>query len=401
MLGDGTRVYTYDQINRLRSSTAGSTVSTLAYEGLGRLGELVGTQGARYLYDGNEISGIATNSATTLINRIVRGPTPDEVVVTYPTTGTPLWLLQDHLGSTIAITDQSGNLISTLAYVEYGQPRSGNSGRFQFTGQLWLPDAGTYHYKARAYHPAFGRFLQPDPIGYVGGANLYAYAADDPANNIDPEGLLQIIQQCSSREVRVDDGYANSVNIVNSCVYSFVGGGSSFTGDRQGLGGGGGEARGRRAEACAVTPGFNPALQVYGFSLGIQDSFTFGTTSAAEATIPGAWGDAAEAAVGTAGYEAGSWAGFIGGFSRLAYAGAASSFRFMGGEAASLARNNLKRVGRLGFGGNYRMYSYEELLAKYGSDRAVARAASRKNPGVNTVGAVAATSSTLSMTECP
>ncbi|MBV8189636.1 MAG: hypothetical protein JO339_20505, partial [Alphaproteobacteria bacterium] len=34
-----------------------------------------------------------------------------------------------------------------------------------------------------------GRFLQPDPVGYLGGSNLYAYAANDPLNLIDPSGL--------------------------------------------------------------------------------------------------------------------------------------------------------------------------------------------------------------------
>ncbi len=199
LLSDGTRVYTYDQANRLRSSATNGTVnSTLSYDSLGRLGELTGTQGARYLYDGDEISGIIPNGSTGLINRIVRGPWPDEVVVSYPTNSTPLWLLQDHLGSTIAITDPSGNLITSLAYDEYGVPRSGNSGRFQYTGQLWLPDAQVYHYKARAYHPGFGRFLQTDPLGYAAGANLYGYVGGDPVNWVDPMGTDYITRSCIS-----------------------------------------------------------------------------------------------------------------------------------------------------------------------------------------------------------
>jgi uncharacterized protein RhaS with RHS repeats len=33
-----------------------------------------------------------------------------------------------------------------------------------------------------------GRFLNPDPIGFAGGLNLYAYVENDPANAVDPTG---------------------------------------------------------------------------------------------------------------------------------------------------------------------------------------------------------------------
>ena len=33
-----------------------------------------------------------------------------------------------------------------------------------------------------------GRFNQPDPIGYAGGTNLYAYVGNDPLNATDPNG---------------------------------------------------------------------------------------------------------------------------------------------------------------------------------------------------------------------
>jgi len=40
------------------------------------------------------------------------------------------------------------------------------------------------------YSPGLGRFMQPDPIGYVGGANLYGYVGNDPLNKTDPTGLI-------------------------------------------------------------------------------------------------------------------------------------------------------------------------------------------------------------------
>jgi hypothetical protein len=41
----------------------------------------------------------------------------------------------------------------------------------------------------RYYDPYVGRFLNPDPIGFLGGLNRYAYCGHDPVNFLDPEGL--------------------------------------------------------------------------------------------------------------------------------------------------------------------------------------------------------------------
>jgi RHS repeat-associated protein len=45
------------------------------------------------------------------------------------------------------------------------------------------------HVGARYYDPATARFLQRDPIGILGGLNVYGYAGGQPMNRVDPSGL--------------------------------------------------------------------------------------------------------------------------------------------------------------------------------------------------------------------
>jgi RHS repeat-associated protein len=121
----------------------------------------------------------------------VHGPGSDEPLVWYEGSGTSdkRWMMADERGSVVAVSNSAGAVTQVNKYDPDGVPDAGNAGRFQYTGQLWIAEAGIYHFKARAYHPGLGRFLQTDPSGFAGGMNLYAYAGGDPVNFTDPTGL--------------------------------------------------------------------------------------------------------------------------------------------------------------------------------------------------------------------
>lgn len=187
LVTSGTNSFGYTSENRLASASGGYTVT---WDPIGRLHSIGNGGPVTWLqYDGDHV--IEERDAGGVKRRYVWGPGADEPLVWYEGSGTSdrRWLYADERGSIVAIANSTGSATGINAYDEFGIPQSTNQGRFQYTGQAWLPEIGLYHFKARAYSPTLGRFMQADPIGNGDGLNLYAYVHADPINMVDPNGL--------------------------------------------------------------------------------------------------------------------------------------------------------------------------------------------------------------------
>jgi RHS repeat-associated protein len=100
----------------------------------------------------------------------------------------------DARGSTVALTDGGGNLTDQIEYSPYGTVthRTGNSDTpFLYNGRygVMTDPNGLLYMRARYYSPYISRFLNPDPSGFSGGLNFFAFANGNPISLVDPFGL--------------------------------------------------------------------------------------------------------------------------------------------------------------------------------------------------------------------
>jgi RHS repeat-associated protein len=215
---DGTTTtYIYDYANRLTALGAGGATTTYGYDAFGTRVLQTGTSTTTLYpfkwYSVASSTGTGAKFSTTteyVFNGDSLVATVDQQTASGNATGSPAthYIHPDHLGSTNAVTNASGNVEQTLDYLPYGATRisSGQktTGR-QYIGQF-TDDSSLSYLQARYYDSARGQFLSQDPVFWELGqtndgrkallnpqvVNAYGYSADNPITNKDPNGRCPI-----------------------------------------------------------------------------------------------------------------------------------------------------------------------------------------------------------------
>ena len=185
--------YRYDALGRrVERDVAGGAVTRFVLSGPETIEEFDGSNvwRARYVYedeidrpramDRADAADVDGDSNTTEVLRFHyhQNALGSVSELSAPTGAVVEWVTYDVYGAA-AIVDRTGTSVTSSAV---GNP-------FLFTGREWDVEIGLYHYRARAYDPATGRFVQREPLGYVSGLSQYEYASSSPGTRADPLGL--------------------------------------------------------------------------------------------------------------------------------------------------------------------------------------------------------------------
>jgi RHS repeat-associated protein len=113
------------------------------------------------------------------------------------------YYLTDGLGSTLALTDEAGDLVNTYDYDVFGASRAETGSQandFTFTGEQVDAGTGLQYLRARYYDVKTGRFASRDPLSGIMGLppsqNRFPYVMNAPTNLLDPSGLCVFGAPC-------------------------------------------------------------------------------------------------------------------------------------------------------------------------------------------------------------
>ncbi|MBE6694577.1 MAG: RHS repeat-associated core domain-containing protein [Ruminococcaceae bacterium] len=192
MLSNSSLSCTYDSANRL--ITAGGHTYTYNAEDV-RIRNLCESEDTTYTYNTNaKLSMLLMKTTGGVVTKYVYG----KGLIGEETNNAFKTYHFDCRGSTIAITDVSGNITDTFAYDTYGKliSRTGTSNViFGYNGRdgVVTDDNGLIYMRARYYSPEMKRFVNADVIaGAISNAitlNRFAYANGNPVSLVDPFGL--------------------------------------------------------------------------------------------------------------------------------------------------------------------------------------------------------------------
>ncbi|MFA6486189.1 MAG: CARDB domain-containing protein [Candidatus Magasanikbacteria bacterium] len=236
-----TASYSWDKQNRLSGINYHYTDQTLQTRNDNNLAYVYDDFGNRVKKTVNGASTYYFNYGLSVLNEITASGTVSKLMVygidpiaEIFVSGTIQYIHTDVLGSTVLVTNSTGQTVAEYEYEPFGATM-GYAGTYDtnylFTGQEFDPESELYYYNARYYNPTLGRFISRDKSSGRFGDSLtrngYIYVMNNPLKYTDPTGNEE--QEANFYDwvnyiLGIDTAYASSdesqMCIANSDYYS-------------------------------------------------------------------------------------------------------------------------------------------------------------------------------------
>jgi RHS repeat-associated protein len=198
------RSYQYDSINQLIGIQDDDTEKAhYQYDPFGRrISKTVNGETTYYLYSDEGLIAELDQNGTM---QVAYGWMPDTVWGTSPLWQTSLdnnqtlknadyhYLITDYLGTPQLAVNSRGQQTWKGIADAFGNTQLDLDNQITLNlrqpGQYYDQESGLYYNLARHYNPQIGRYIEADPLGVMGGLNLYGYANANPLMYADPYGL--------------------------------------------------------------------------------------------------------------------------------------------------------------------------------------------------------------------
>ncbi|MGB2853364.1 MAG: RHS repeat-associated core domain-containing protein [Dehalococcoidia bacterium] len=182
----------YDPESRPVAVTRDGMTCRYTYNGLGlRTGVETGGSTRHYHHDLEGRVLFETDDRGNVVANYIYGGR--HLVARVGASGEVHFYHHDKTGSILALTDEKGEADAAYAYSPSGAivGKTGNMyNPFTYVGAYGVMDDGDglFFMRNRYYDATTARFVQKDPLGFVGGTNLYCYTNNNPIRYIDPLG---------------------------------------------------------------------------------------------------------------------------------------------------------------------------------------------------------------------
>ncbi|MFN6579144.1 MAG: putative Ig domain-containing protein, partial [Aulosira sp. ZfuVER01] len=190
--GNKTWNYSYDSENQLIGVTSGNDSWIYEYDATGnRIATIHNGQRTDYVVDPTDLGDVIGeyNGSGSLIANYTHGLG----LVSRFDGNNASYYDADAIGSIVGLTGNNGSYLNQYSYLPFGEDLTKTetvSNPFEYVGQWGVmnEENSLTFMRARYYSSSEGRFINTDPIGIVGGLNLYNYVNNDPLLFNDPSG---------------------------------------------------------------------------------------------------------------------------------------------------------------------------------------------------------------------